>query len=115
MTSGRSLYSLPSAKAALREQQSRTPPAAASALGPTPYAVPSALAASDDMATSIFTFQDRQLERLGNAIRGAWSKATGEERAELDKLQTLVRLGHLSVAEAHELVAELQTRQQRAA
>lgn len=74
-----------------------------------------ALKSQPHRARGVLTFQDRQQARLGSAIRSAYPQATGEQRAELDRLQILVRTGNLPIAEAHDLVAQLQARQQRAA
>ncbi len=108
------LYFPTSAKAAVVREQFQSQPAAASALCPTRFAL-SALAALPDMASSVITFHDRALARLGTAVRSAYPQATGAERLQLERLQILARTGHITVAQAHDLVADLRREHQRTA
>lgn len=113
MPSDRSVYSPISAKAAVREQN-KSQPAAASALCPTPHTM-SAPAALTDMASSVITFHDRALARLGTAIRSAYPQATGPQRRDLEQLDILVRNGNITVDQAHDIVADLRRQQQQRA
>lgn len=61
---------------------------------------------------SLFTFRDRQRDRLYGAVENVWQRDQGAHRAEITALLALVDAGQMTIAKALELVTDLDRRTQ---